>query len=327
MAVLALVLILLSVALTLPLVLSARGYGPEGPVGAPMVTIPLALLAAVGFAILAWRGLWAFFPHARLLAASLLPGYLMLMTVFPILAVPRRKGHGLVRAACLLIFAAGVVGGALGVMDAPPAALRAASGIVLGLAGLGGWGVVAMMAVGAAANAARQAEADAQRMGQFEREQSAFQAAEWAKLPPNPELWQVIHFVYGVNPEVQAACRASIAARPALEAEMIALLGTGWAKHGADYIADFYAPPPAPLAPAYAGYLMKALKEWETTLLHHPDPGIWEGNLRGTLGAAVKIAQAGGDLRAPLEAWVGLLSKVRGLDPLAARLRDALRPR
>ena len=324
MSVLALVLIVLSVALTLPLVLASRGYGPEGPVGAHMVTIPLAGLATVGFAILAWRGLWAFFPHARLLAAGLLPGYLVLMTVLPILAVPRAV---LVRAACLLIFAAAVAGGLLGVLDAPPAALRIASGAVLGLAGLGGWAIVAGLAVQSAANAARAAEADAQRMSDFDREQSAWAAAEWAKLPPQPALWQLVPFLWCRNPDVQATCRAAAAARPTLEADLIALLGTGWGKYGADYIAHLYEGPPAPLAPAYGKFLEVSLKEWETTLVHHPNAGIWEPNLNPLLDAGAKIARAGGDLRAPLEAWAVLLSKVRGLEHLASRIRDVLRPR
>jgi hypothetical protein len=321
MSVLALVLIAPAVALTLPLALSKRGLGPEGPVGAHMVTIPLALLGAAGLAILIGKGLWACFPYARTLAAGLLCGYVALMTLLPILALR----PGLARAACLLILAAELAAGVAGVMDVAPGPLRMSSGLVLAAAGLGGWGVLGAWAVAAAANAARAAEADARRMDAFEREQAAFEAGEWAKLPPSPGLWQLIQFVDSRNPDVRAACRAAIAARPTLEAELIELLGSGWAKYGADYIVDLYERPPAPLAPAYGKFLEASLREWESTLAQHPNPGIWEPNLNPLLDAAVKIARGGGDLREPLRAWAALLERTRGLEGLAARLQAVLR--
>lgn len=324
MSILALVLMLLSAAVTVPFLLLKKGPGPEGPVGMHMVTAPGALLGSVALGIAVFAGVWDFGSGAKAIECAALPGYAIAMTLLPILALPNADRRGLATAATAAALAAGIAAsGAPGIWPAP-LALRIATGVPLAAVALGGWGVVGALYLQSLRNAAAVAADREEQHNRFEEERIKFDGAEWAKLPETPGLWQLIQYTHSPNTEVRNACHAKIAARPALEADTIALLGTGWAQHALAWLEGFYTLPMAPLAPAYSAYLEKELGQWTTTLANDVNPAKWEANLRPILAVAAKIAKAGGDVRAPLQRWHQVLSKTRGLEVSAAQAAAGL---
>jgi hypothetical protein len=313
MPVAALVLFAISTTLTLPFVLSRRSLGPEGPVGVHMVTGPIALLQVAAIALLIADGGWDFFRHSAVVYGISLVGYFAAMTLLPIAALPPQRNRTYAQGATLVTLAAGLAAAAVAIPEDSPVALRAATGAVLALPALGGWGILVALVVQSQVNTVRRAAADAERLDTFEREQAAFDAGEWAKLPPDAELWQLIPYTHSRNENVRRECRERIAARPDLEADMIELLGTGWAEHALAYLRDAYPLPRAPLAPAYGAFLEKQVVTWSATLPHDPNAGSWELNLLPMFDVAEQVVADGGDLREPLEKWRELLASSRGL--------------
>src|SRR5690606_34533601 len=89
------ILFVLAGGLVLLLAFSRQPWGPEGPVGAHLLTLPIALGLAAGTALLTAAGLWdgTGIPRAAMFAS--LPGQLLAMTIVPILPRNARR-----RAAC-----------------------------------------------------------------------------------------------------------------------------------------------------------------------------------------------------------------------------------
>lgn len=324
MLILALVLFIASTLFTLPLILSTRGPGPEGPVGFHMISGPIALLQIAAIVILVHHGFWDLFPYARAVWDVSMVGYLVTMTILPALTFPREKSRTWAQLATVAILAAGLTLCGAAVAGPVPAAVRAASGGVLALPALAGWLIIAAMVVQSQRNALLAMEAEAARDDEFRKGQIAFDAGEWAKLPADAGLWQLIIYTHSFNEEVQRECRARIAARPALQEDMIALLGTGWAEHAVRYLRDAYPLPFAPLAPAFAAFLDKEREHWRSQLEGQANAGTWEANLRGHFEVARKIVKGGGDLRAPLEGWQALLKASPGLGGLEWTVKDIL---
>jgi hypothetical protein len=171
----------------------------------------------------------------------------------------------------------------------------------------------------------RKMEEDAERERKFDEDQTAFDAGEWAKLPAEAGLWQLIPYTHSRSEAVRTACRARIAARPSLEADMAALLGTGWAMHAVAYLRDAWPLAYAPLAPAFGAFLEKELPGWTTTL-HGANPMSWEANISGYFDVAGKIVKEGGNLREPLEKWRSLLEET-GMGGLATTVKGLLEPK
>ena len=323
MAILANVLWLLPAALTAPIAFASR-IGPEGPVGAHMVTAPLALLQAVALGLAIHAGAFDAVALPRAFPYALLPGFVVTLTVLPIVAIGRQRSAALARAALVATWLAGVVA-----INAPasPSMAGVAAGVPLGLVGLSGWLLVLGLVLAQQRAALRRAGEAVERQSEFEKERAAWDRGEFAKVPANPELWQLIPFPHSPAKDVQAACLQRIAALPELERETIELLGTGWAEHALHWLRDFYALPPAPLAPAYARFLDEKFEGWRSRLANDPSAGGWEVNLQVYFDVAEKIAAAGGDLRAPLARWREFLAATRGLGGLARRIDGILQTR
>ncbi|MCC6738412.1 MAG: hypothetical protein IT452_05155 [Planctomycetia bacterium] len=324
MLILALVLFSASTLFTLPLILSTKGPGPEGPVGFHMLTGPLALLQIAGIVILVHHGFWDLFPYARAVWDVSMVGYLVTMTILPALTFPREKSRTWAQMATIAILAAGLTLCGAAISGPVPAALRAVCGGVLALPALAGWLMIAAMVVQAQRNAIRKMEADMQADDEFRKGQIAFDAGEWAKLPADAGLWQMIIYTHSFNEDVQRECRARIAARPALQEDMIKLLGTGWAEHAIRYLRDAYPLPFAPLAPAFGAFLEKELERWRGQLEGQANAGTWGANISGHFEVAAKIVKDGGDLKAPLEKWRALLRASPGLGGLEWRVGEIL---
>lgn len=298
------------------LVSSNPRTGPEGPVGVHMVTAPLAIgqAVAVGLGLaagaLAWPG-WA-----GAVLGILLPGYVVAMTVLPILALDRRW-----RPLAVAAVHAAVAGCALVVNGAalPVAFGLAGAGLVAAVA-VGGYAMLAMLWLQSMRNHAAVAAADQESRERFRTEQSAWQLGEWNKLPADAELWQLIQFAHALHPEVEAACRARIAAFPDLDARMDALLRTGWAEHALRYVAEHYPHSRAALAPALRPFLLAEGDKWEAQLRHAELPHTWQGNLAKYVDCMVAVRRDGGDLAEPIARWRTMLAGLRGLAHLASRL-------
>ena len=323
MLILANVLLLVAALATLMLVFSSSGWGPEGPVGAHMVTAPLALLQVVALGITIGRGDWEFVPVHAVLLWLLLAGYLVTMTILPIAACEgsRARVARLAVVAALAGCVAAVDGAAL--MDGARG-VQAAGGVIVALVALGGWCVLGALFIGAQRNALRRAQEDVRHQTEFEQQRAAFEAGEFAKLPADAEPWQLIQYTHSFDQDVQRRCLERLNARPGLAGEMAALLGTGWAKHALPYLRDFYPLPHQSLAAAYAPFLDAERESWQKQLAHDANPGGWQYNLSDYFEVADRIARSGGDVRPQLQRWHAFLGRTRGLGGVAARVQAIL---
>lgn len=291
-----------------------RGGGPEGPVGAHMVTGPFAILAAVALGLGLASGVPAAFP-AGLPGALALPGLVVGLTALPITALSPRH-RTLSRLGVLAPFAGGFL------LFAEPTALQIVGCVGVLATSLVGYGMLLALFVQNERNRARAAVHEREQMDEFAKSQAAYQLGEWRKLPVDAELWQLIQFTHGFHPGVTAECHARIAALPGLEGEMKKLLGTGWAEHSLSYLRDHYPLPLPPLVPELTAYLDKQCDEWRESL-RGTHPGSWWANLQKPVAVAARCAAQGGDLRAVMGKWAAMLKGQRGLEGLhaeAARL-------
>lgn len=315
--ILANVLLVLSALPTLLLALETRRAGPEGPVGFHMVTAPLALLQVIALAIAIHRGVFDFLPAGRLLPYAMLLPYFIGMTLLPVFGTERNFVGPLSKFAMVAVVLA-----CFATVNRFPGLILCS--VVLSLASLVGIATVGSLLKESFENSIRSAQAESERMTAFEESQSKFQAAEWAKLPEHPELWQLIQFTHPFDKELKRQCLEKIAALPDLEQKMIALLDTGWADHSLAYLTDHYPLPYAPLAPAYAKFLHKELKRWDPQLRNNPHAGNWAVNLYRHFDVAEKIVKEGGDLKAPLQRWLKLFKEAKGLGMLKHRVEKLL---
>lgn len=300
----------------LVLVLADRRTGPEGPVGAHMITGPLALAQGLAMALALWAGTMTSTGWLATAVGCCLPGYFVAMTVLPILALSRHW-----RRLAVLGALAGLAGSALVVDGAAwRPELAFVGGFLVLVAGAIGYGMLFSLWLQAASNHARAAAAEAERDDKFQREQSAWQLGEWRKLPADAELWQLIQFVHSLHPEVQAQCQARIAALPDLDTRMAALLRTGWAEHALRYVARDYPHSRRALAPALAPFLDAECPKWETQLRGAPRPETWSVNLDKYVECMRAVIADGGDLQAQASRWRNMLRSIRGLSPLARQL-------
>ena len=308
------------------LVISGRQrWGPEGPVGAHVLTIPLALALAIAAGIAFGLGRLEPLGVPAAVGYATLPGFVVAMTLLPIL--PSREGRRAVARA-------GVVSAVVGVLlclhgwAMTTAVVPVAIGLLLiGVVALFGYGVLIALFVQGERNRARAVVAEAERQTEFEKNQAAWSLSEWQKLPPDPELWQLINLVHAFHPDVRAQCLAKIAALPDLTAAMQELLGTGWAEHAMRYLRDDYPLSRAPLAPQLSAFFVKEAARWESSLAHDNNPGSWYFNLVANFEVAEKTVADGGDvgaLRPGLTAWIGALRGKQGLDELAVRAQRLL---
>ncbi|MFN7932462.1 MAG: hypothetical protein U0R19_03995 [Bryobacteraceae bacterium] len=112
--------------------------------------------------------------------------------------------------------------------------------VLLGLAALGGVSLVAGLVHQNFQNSIRAAAASREQMTHFDERQSRFQAEEWAKLPPNPELWLLPSFANAIDKDLRQQCLDRIAALPDLERQMRGKLAGGFGQHALGYLMDHY---------------------------------------------------------------------------------------
>ncbi|MFO1076988.1 MAG: hypothetical protein U1E73_04590 [Planctomycetota bacterium] len=317
--ILALILFALGAGLSAMMTLASGRGGPEGPVGAHMVTAPLALLQAAGIGIAAACGLFAPWGVPAWAPWAALPGYVVAMTVLPILAWERRH-RPLAFAGTALVGGGGGCMFLAGQVQPPPGAVVLIGAVPLLLAAIAGYTLLLALWLRAQRNAIRAIAADAERISDFQRNQAQYQRTEWAKLGPDAGLWQLIQFCHSFDADVQRECRERIAAMPDLPLAMQELLGTGWAEHALPCLCDAYPVPAADLAPALGAFYLRAAEKWESSL-RGTEPGSWYANLSRYLEAAERVARDGGDMRGPMARWHTLLSGKRGLESLARRAK------
>lgn len=318
MTALADVLLVLGCLPMLLMTFTATRVGPEGPVGAHMVTGPLALLQAAALGIAFSHASWAELGIARGWLYLTLPGYVVASTALPILAI-ERQWRSLVRVAIV----AAVVGAVL-TANAPVWSEGAAAPGITGLALVGvqsciGYAMLLAFWLQIEGNRMRAAKADVERHDEFEAKQAQWQRSEWAKLPADAELWQLIQFAHAFAPEVKAQCLERITRLPELEQKMQALLGTGCAGHALAYLDDHYPLRFGPLAGPFHAFLLEECRRWESSLRDDGNAGTWYYNLVRFFTIGERIAADGGDVREGMRQWSQRLAGKRGLEQLRKR--------
>ena len=312
------VLLLLGCLPMLLLTFTARRSGPEGPVGAHMITGPLALLQAAALAIAFGNDAWAELGIARGWLYLILPGYIVASTALPILAIEARW-RSPVRAAIAAVVVGCVLTANAHTFPAAAAALGITGLVLVGVHAGIGYAMLLALWVQVERNRMRAAQAEVVQQSEFVTKQAAWQRGEWAKLPANAELWQLIQFSHAFAPEVKAQCLERIANLPELEKEVQALLGTGWAEHSLRYLEDHYPLRFGPLAAAFQALLVEQCERWEVTLRDDRNAGTWYHNLAHYFTIAERIAADGGDVREGMRQWGERLRGKRGLESLRAR--------
>lgn len=312
-------------AFTLPFLFSQKGWGPEGPVGAFVGTVPVALLQTGALYLCVQAGAFDWAPGGRALLYALLLGYFLVMSGLPIAAVGSQAPAIAAKVAGVLVMLAAFAALNLQTQMQTSLATRAAVGSVLGVAGFAGWLIIGAMLLEGALNSIRKIQQDAEREDQWLVERKAWEQSEWDKVGSNAALWQLIQYTHAHNGEVRKECRARIAALPGLENDMIALLETGWAEHSLSYLRDAYPLPYRNLSAAYARFLEKQLLSWQSRLMGDDHADKWEPNLHPLFDVAEKIVQDGGDLRPQLASWLAMLKQVKGLGPVIGHVHAAQR--
>jgi hypothetical protein len=296
---------------------SRQRYGPEGPVGAHMVTGPLALLISVAVWIGVAGGSCDPSGLPRWTVYLSLPGVIISLTIASIMAGTRSESalgrlgvYGTLVGALLALHGQRIGDGRLG---------SQAGMVLLWLSALASYGTLAAMWwAGVRRRSAAMASAMT-RQAEFDREQVIHQREEWSKLPTEPALWQLIQFVHSVAPEVREACLQKIASMPNLNDAMRSLLQTGWADHSLRYLAQDYPISTAELADDLSTHLRKEAERWKSVLDPKCNPGSWYFNLRPAIEAAERVAKDGGDVRDAMRAWAELLHRMPGLQDLRQR--------
>lgn len=319
------VLLLLGCAPMLAFAFTAKRTGPEGPVGIHMVTGPLALLQAIALGLAFTQASWAGLGIGRGWLYLTLPGHLVSSTVLPTLVLAARW-RSLARL--------DAIAAAVGCLLVANGDALIPGGLALGITGLAlvglhsgiGYAMLFALWLHIEGNRASAARADVVRQSEFEASQAEWQRGEWAKLPANAELWQLIQFTNAFAPEVKEQCLARIAHLPELEHEMQALLATGWAEHALSYLEQHYPLPFGPLAVPFDAFLIEQSQRWENTLRDDRQAGSWYYNLVRFFSIGERIAADGGDVREGMRQWVARLDGKRGLAELRARAQKLTLP-
>lgn len=319
MHVLANVLLVASGALLLLLALSPPRSSPEGPVGAHLVTLPLALGQAGALGLAAAGGALERLGVSLAWVYAALPGQVVALTFLPVLALERSGRPARVAVVLAVAGAALCVDGAT---FAPGTAvpLRAGALLVAATAAFG-YGLVLTFVVQQQRRATARAREEVVQRSEFEERQAEWQLGEWRKVPANAPLWRLVQFSHAFHPDVKRECLARLAALPDLDRSMSEALGTGWADQALGYLRDHYPHSRAAVAPALAAYLDAQCEEWRKTLDGAPQPGSYFGNVAAYVEAAASVHGDGGDLGASLQRWGDMLRGRRGLEPLADRAR------
>lgn len=320
MLLLANVLLVASGVLLLLLVSSPRRSNPEGPVGAHLITLPLALgqagAVALALAAGAVHGLGAATPWLY----GALPGQLVALTVLPVLALEPRNGARSRAAVVLAVLGAALLVDGHSLAPNSPALQRVGAVLVVGVAAIG-YGMLIALFMQQQRNAIASARADVARQSDFEARQAEWQLGEWSKVPADAPLWRLVQFTHVFHPDVKRECLERIAALPDLDRAMTETLETGWAEESLAFLRDHYPRSRAALAPALARFLDAECDRWRSTLHGATLPGSYYGNVVKFVEAAAKVQEDGGDMRASMARWAEMLRGRRGLEPLANQAR------
>lgn len=302
--------------------LPKRPVRAENFVGVHLVTGTMALLQGAGLLAALAAGSFARIDAPWYLVLGLLPGYLLAMTALPILSVGQQRHAVLVTYLTLFAVVCGSVA-VNGAVDEIPDWFALSGGVGTALVAGGGYVAAVGMWVQHLVYKARAARAHGAEIDAFQVRQAAFQAGEYAKLPANPELWQLLRYSRSLSPEVKQDCRARIAQRNNLIHELEAVLDGEGADQALDYLCEDCPFSYEPLAPAVRRLLDREHQHWQE-VLGRGSPGSWTGNVLRILEVAIRVHRDGGDLGEPLQRWRALLGKHRELHGVLRELDRAL---
>lgn len=148
----------------------------------------------------------------------------------------------------------------------------------------------------------------------FQSEIARQQSAEFARLPADATVTQLLSMMNSVDRAVHAAVIARLKVHPELNSELPKLLEAEFSlRNGAaQFIAHEHPAPPASLGPAFARYMEQLLEENEWRFRQKNILQYDRGEVGTTLEAAERLVAAGADLRPQLQRYRETIEPLTG---------------
>ena len=153
-------------------------------------------------------------------------------------------------------------------------------------------------------------------------------AEMYAALPADATIEYVLPMIRTKDPKTRDMVLKRLAALPELDRSLSELVVDfdEWAGDAELYIALYHPHPGGSLAVAYAKRMLERMEYWRPELEQAPrKAAVHESEMSITVRAAVRIHQAGGNLRAAAQAWIDFLRPYSGLKSLILELDPVAR--
>lgn len=297
-------------------VMSQQPVGPEGLVGAWVISLIPCLFVAILVFTMVSKGSLDSIPGGGLVRIIIAVGVLITfgVTLFGMFC----RFEGVVQVLMIAIpylLLAGCVG-MIHHSDLPGSSIfHLAGAIVLGGAALAGWGMVGKGVFHYMQKELERTSLQMKKEKEQEEQHEQWEVAEYAKLDDSEPLHRLLRFVWSRNDEVRQQATERVRRFPKLDDALIELIEWDF-EDAITYIAKFYENPPAKLATAWGDMLERQLKKWDS-LQYQEHAQTWEYNLRPFFEGAQKIQLADGTLHSELDSWHRHLQKCKGLGNLA----------
>lgn len=306
-------------------IMTRQPTGPEGAMGIWLVLMIPCLFLAILVFIMVGKGLLDFVPGGGLVQFITAVGILITFSMAILGTVDRHNYNWAIQGLvitipCLILVACTVI---IHQADFPNLRLvHWAAVILLGGAALVGWGLAGTGIVYYIKKDMERAARQAQEEREQEDQREQWELAEYAKLDDSASLYALLQFIWSRNDQVRGQAVERINRYPGLDDKLIELLDKD-CKEAISYVVDLYENSPAKFAPAWGRMLERQLKKWDS-LQYDEYAGTWELNLTNYFEGAQKIQLAGGSLHDELLLWHKHLLKCKGLEGLAAFVKDLL---
>ncbi len=299
--------------------------GPQGAMGLwPVFLIP-CLFAAVILFSLAAKKLLNITPGGRLIQFIVAAGILITFSTAIIGTIDRQNYNWIIQGLVIIVPSLILAGCTVIIHETVfpnPRFFYWTATIFLCTVALTGWGVAGKGLFNYIKTDMAKSAQRAQEDKIQEEQNKQWEANKFAALDDSASLYAFLQFIYSRNERVRQQARKKVMHFPGLDNKLIELIDLD-CTDAISYIAKLYENPPAKFAPAWGRMLKRQLNK-NNSLQYNEHAGIWEPNLKVYFEGAEKIQLAGGSLQTELALWHRHLVKCKGLENLAAFVKNLL---